>query len=1156
METQIWSSELANCSNYNCTEKAWHLVSVLLSLGKPVSPHELAAKCSLFRTTPDFIVFLCSIPNSPLNLIANKFVGLSMSVLRSFGEFFASSMPKIELRGGERILRCSDMTRTYFRKRKKLDNEMMLVVKKRAVLRSIDENVPVMESSGVTPTLVSGCFEGVDLQSAYPSTSSNAIPFNRFPQSINPLIISDMVATPSMVNSSVRLLEHQLNIDNQENGYGQNTSVVNDTNKCEAMVERMDISYAKELLLDLLHYNPDVSEASLREKVAEFSAVMHGTDHELTNRECRTTDVPFCVELNQHDKNSPVKPTASIDAAKDIRHSPTRVTKILDLNEQPLIDDDGPEGRIENITFGSGTGVLSSVDLQQTNMEIIVRDATLKEEPTNIKSTSLPLVSDGPEGRIENITFGSCTGVLPSVDLQQTNMEIISTASTLKEEPTNIKSTSLPLVSDGPQFSAQKPDTKSLVLKNVSQDGLTQQQTPSKLMRHNKVDNITFGSGTGVLSSVDLQQTNKEIIGKASTLNEEPTNIKSTSLPLVSDGPQLSVQKSDTKSLVLKNVSQDGRTQKQQTLSKLMRHNKVDNIHKERKGQGQNHRMIMAMMDKPKSIAKNDAPIQKTCDDVHKSAKDKHKSKFPEFELYTVEEEEGSGGYGTVYRARRNADGLKFAVKCPHENAHKQHLKNELKMLERFGGKNYVIKYEGSIKSESSDCFVLEHVEHDRPEVLKKEIDILQLQLYGYCMFRALVSLHKQGVFHRDIKPGNFLFSRKTRKGYLIDFNLAKDMNQKHGNIEKSQPSSVTAAQQIPSPHFKSTSLNKQKKILDGKSFEPLKAGATNGSNRALETNVAPKKKDLEKLKAYVDIGRCNSLTSQGADGSGVTSTRDMTSTRAPSAERLRKPQPLFCKGRKELISLARKAMESPNLGGARAPASNRKRVAASPGTTDRNVIYPSPTPFHSFGVAISGAGSLKNRGEVKPVNKDGPSAGTKGFRAPEVLLRSLHQGPKVDVWSAGVTLLYLLSGRMPFNGDPEQNMKEIVNMKGNEELWEVAKLHNRESSFPVELLDVRYIQSMTVKDWYKTNTKRQDLLEVIPDSLFDLLEKCLSVNPRLRITAEEALNHEFFARVSGHKKRLLRQDPSQDSKSNSLLPLLCEPVKPSKENLITPVNL
>ena len=38
-----------------------------------------------------------------------------------------------------------------------------------------------------------------------------------------------------------------------------------------------------------------------------------------------------------------------------------------------------------------------------------------------------------------------------------------------------------------------------------------------------------------------------------------------------------------------------------------------------------------------------------------------------------------------------------------------------------------MIKYGGSFKSGNSDCFVLEHVEHDRPEVI-----IVNQNLY-YC---------------------------------------------------------------------------------------------------------------------------------------------------------------------------------------------------------------------------------------------------------------------------------------------------------------------------------------------------------------------------------------------------------------------------------------
>lgn len=35
-----------------------------------------------------------------------------------------------------------------------------------------------------------------------------------------------------------------------------------------------------------------------------------------------------------------------------------------------------------------------------------------------------------------------------------------------------------------------------------------------------------------------------------------------------------------------------------------------------------------------------------------------------------------------------------------------------------FRGKNFIIKYEGSFKNGNTDCFVLEHIEHDRPEVV------------------------------------------------------------------------------------------------------------------------------------------------------------------------------------------------------------------------------------------------------------------------------------------------------------------------------------------------------------------------------------------------------------------------------------------------------
>ncbi|KAF9689754.1 hypothetical protein SADUNF_Sadunf01G0125100 [Salix dunnii] len=498
---------------------------------------------------------------------------------------------------------------------------------------------------------------------------------------------------------------------------------------------------------------------------------------------------------------------------------------------------------------------------------------------------------------------------------------------------------------------------------------------------------------------------------------------------------------------------------RQQALCHSLEQKKAATPPKENQRRKKDH-MKISMGQKSKQTCNDTHTKERKKDRALNSPKDRVGSKdFPCFDSYIVEEEEGSGGYGTVYRATRKHGGTTVAIKCPHENAHRHHVSNELRMLERFGGKNFVIKFEGCLKNLNSDCFVLEYVEHDRPEVLKKEIDVFQLRWYGYCMFRALASLHKQGVVHRDIKPGNFLFSCKANKGYLIDFNLSLDLHQKLGTI--------------------------------------IDMGTIKGFKSTLEAKNV-------KRKAVGNI-----MKSQGADGSGITSVKDATSARTPSAERLKEPLP--------------------------SQASMRKRIAA-PGKVDGRHIYVTPMPLHSTGITVAGIGLVKNKCDGKN-KKEGPCVGTKGFRAPEVLFRSLHQGPKVDIWSAGVTLLYLIIGKTPFYGDPEQNIKDIAKLRGSEDLWEVSKLHNRESSFPVDLYNMQSLPPTTLWEWCKLNSKRQDFLDAIPGSLIDLVDKCLTVNPRLRISAEDALKHQFFAPCteSLRRQKLLRQGNGLDSQTNTL---------------------
>ncbi|KAK9273179.1 hypothetical protein L1049_017986 [Liquidambar formosana] len=138
--------------------------------------------------------------------------------------------------------------------------------------------------------------------------------------------------------------------------------------------------------------------------------------------------------------------------------------------------------------------------------------------------------------------------------------------------------------------------------------------------------------------------------------------------------------------------------------------------------------------------------------------------------------------------------------------------------------------------------------------------------------------------------------------------------------------------------------------------------GKTLDSKQTVEPKNMKKGANAGLLKVYPDLGGRNILRSQGADGSGITSTKDATSTRTPSAERLREPLP--CLGRKELISLVQDTMQSPNHDSVNIPSSQRKRVAAPPGKVDSRIVYPSPMPLHSTGIAVGGAGLLeKQRG-------------------------------------------------------------------------------------------------------------------------------------------------------------------------------------------------
>ncbi|XP_019386670.1 PREDICTED: cell division cycle 7-related protein kinase isoform X3 [Crocodylus porosus] len=194
------------------------------------------------------------------------------------------------------------------------------------------------------------------------------------------------------------------------------------------------------------------------------------------------------------------------------------------------------------------------------------------------------------------------------------------------------------------------------------------------------------------------------------------------------------------------------------------------------------------------------------------------------------------------------------------------------------------------------------------------------------------------------------------------------------------------------------------------------------------------------------------------------------------------------------------------------------------------------------------------------------PRAGTPGFRAPEVLTKCPTQTTAIDMWSAGIIFLSLLSGRYPFYkaSDDLTALAQIMTIRGSRETIQAAKTFGKsilctkevpaqdlrilcerlrgtnkstgdmhtnpsyELALPVETDKVEF-GSRTVrkeihhlKDSHCENGDgidikiREKLMHTkgwdrVPDEAYDLLDKLLDLNPATRITAKEALMHPFF---------------------------------------------
>ena len=123
-------------------------------------------------------------------------------------------------------------------------------------------------------------------------------------------------------------------------------------------------------------------------------------------------------------------------------------------------------------------------------------------------------------------------------------------------------------------------------------------------------------------------------------------------------------------------------------------------------------------------------------------------------------------------------------------------------------------------------------------------------------------------------------------------------------------------------------------------------------------------------------------------------------------------------------------------------------------------------------------------------------------YRSPELLLGETVYGSEIDIWSLGCVFWEILTGNCLFYGDNEKSVfLRICQICGNpnEINWPgVSQLPYYNDFIPQKKYD-----NVLEKEYTKFNK--------IDEVTFDLLKKMICLNPKERITIEQAFKHPYF---------------------------------------------
>ncbi|XP_057714218.1 cell division cycle 7-related protein kinase isoform X1 [Corythoichthys intestinalis] len=499
---------------------------------------------------------------------------------------------------------------------------------------------------------------------------------------------------------------------------------------------------------------------------------------------------------------------------------------------------------------------------------------------------------------------------------------------------------------------------------------------------------------------------------------------------------------------------------------------------------------------------------------------------------FRIIEKIGQGTFSSVYLGEaRMQDGSRglFALKHLIPTSHPTRIAAELQCLTIAGGRENVMGVEYCFRKEDHAVIVMPYMEHQAIVDIIGTLSFEEVRLYIYHLLKALRHIHQFGIIHRDIKPNNFLYNRKAKKFALVDFGLAQG----------------TADTQI-----------ELLKVVRQKLSQPKPGGSKErrAQHRPPSANTAPT--SLHPPHSTAHPHSSNSFSSSATRKVLIKKSHSLTNTVGASTSHAKDlvglskaPRPVFSERNLNSCSLITTKQETKTqlvrtgeLSSRRFPPARRGLATVRNQKSQRGVHHSLTCNCFQTDQVCNVCLSRKQQ--------SAPRAGTPGFRAPEVLIKCPNQGTAIDVWSAGVIFLSLLSGRYPFfkASDDMVALTQIMTIRGSRETARAAKafgkavLCSRElprldlrvlcetlrGRRPVEevcksLDDCRKKRAVETPLLSKSKAKFQKVSQsetlvndeqgwdTVPEEAYDLLDHLLDLNPMTRITAAKALEHPLF---------------------------------------------